>query len=528
MSLLPLDPDSCYRALASRDARFDGRFFIAVRSTGIYCRPICPAPTAKRENVSFFATAAAAQEGGYRPCLRCRPEAAPDSGAWRGVANSGHSHAVTRALELIELGALDSAGVADLAERLGLGERQLRRLFADHVGASPLSVAQTRRVLLAQQLLRETALPLTEIAFAAGFGSIRRFNEVFQALFQRPPSALRHGPGARTAAPRAGEVSLLLRYRPPYDWPAMLGFLRARAIPGLEQVDDAIEGGRYVRVLEIAGQQGRVCVSHAPAQQALRVQLRASQLSLLPQVIARLRRMFDLGADPETIASQLGERDALMARLLQERPGLRVPGCWDGFELAIRAVLGQQITVGAAIQLSGKLLQQHGVATHSPDLEFPGLSHLFPSPAALAAVDLSPLGMPRSRAATLSAVAQACRATPALLERQTSLEQALASWRALPGIGDWTAQYIAIRQLREPDAFPAADVGLMQAIEKLEGSRPCARQLAERAQAWRPWRAYAAQHLWTAIAAPLPSASPSAAPPQGVGRNETLPLPATH
>ncbi len=523
MSLLPLDPDSCYRALASRDARFDGRFFIAVRSTGIYCRPICPAPTAKRENVSFYPTAAAAQEGGYRPCLRCRPEAAPDSGAWRGVANSGYSHAVTRALELIELGSLDENSVADLAERLGLGERQLRRLFAEHVGASPLSVAQTRRVLLAQQLLRETALPLTAIAFAAGFGSIRRFNEVFQDLFQRPPSALRHGPGQRLQ-PQAGEVSLLLRYRPPYDWPAMLGFLRARAIPGLEQVDDAIEGGRYVRVLEIAGQQGRVGVSHAPAQQALRVQLRASHLSLLPQVIARLRRMFDLGADPETIASQLGERDALMARLLQARPGLRVPGCWDGFELAIRAVLGQQITVGAAIQLGGKLLQKHGAAIRAPDPEFPGLSHLFPNPAALAAVDLSPLGMPHSRAATLSTVAQACLATPALLERQGSLDQALDRWRALPGIGDWTAQYIAIRQLREPDAFPAADVGLMQAIEKLEGSRPSAKQLAERAQAWRPWRAYAAQHLWTAIAAPLPSASPSAAQPQGVGRNETLRL----
>lgn len=500
---LPLDPDSCYRALASRDARFDGRFFIAVRSTRIYCRPICPAPTAKRENVSFYATAAAAQETGYRPCLRCRPEAAPDSGAWLGVANSGHSHAVSRALGLIEMGALDEAGVAALAERLGLGERQLRRLFSEHVGASPLAVAQTRRVLLAQQLLRESALPLTEIAFASGFGSIRRFNEVFQTLFKRPPSELRHGPGARLAPGRAGEVSLMLRYRPPYDWPAMLGFLRARAIPGMEQVDDE-EGGRYARSFSLAGRQGTLSVSHVPQQQALQVSVRCEHLAVLPLVIARLRRQFDLAADPELIAAQLGAHDGLMAGLVQRRPGLRVPGCWDGFELALRAVLGQQITVGAAIQLATKLLARYGELLQNVAPEQPSLQCLFPRAEALAGQDLSHLGMPRSRAATLAGVAAASLADPGLFERQASLEDALARWRALPGIGDWTAQYIALRQLREPDAFPAADVGLMQAIERLEGSRPDAKQLASRAQAWRPWRAYAAQHLWTELAEQAP------------------------
>ncbi|WP_310385198.1 DNA-3-methyladenine glycosylase 2 family protein [Roseateles sp.] len=490
-----LDHDTCYRALASRDARFDGRFFIAVKTTGIYCRPICPARTPKSANVVFMPTAAAAQATGFRPCLRCRPEAAPDSGAWRGVSNTGVSHTVTRALALIEAGELDGADLAGLCAKLGVGERQLRRLFAEHVGAAPNTVAQTRRVLLAKQLLHETQLPLTEIAFAAGYGSIRRFNEVFQQLFARPPGALRRSKaGDRSAGPQ-GEVSLLLRYRPPYDWPAMLGFLEARAIPGIETV----QGDVYTRSFCLDGVQGSVSVCDEAQSQALRLIIRFPNLAALPAIIARLRRMFDLAADPAVIQEQLSAACPLMEKLTQARPGLRVPGSWDGFELAMRAVLGQQITVGAAIKLAAKMVAQYGVPLTENALYQHGLSHVFPGPERLAGAELAALGMPKTRAATLSRVASALLANPQLLSAGASLEEGLEKLRALAGIGDWTAQYIAIRQLREPDAFPAGDVGLMQAMERLTGSRPNAKELSERAQAWRPWRAYAAQHLWQSL-----------------------------
>ncbi|HEY9104256.1 AlkA N-terminal domain-containing protein [Chitinimonas sp.] len=493
---MELDHDTCYRALLSRDRRFDGRFFVGVRTTGIYCRPICPARTAQSRNVSFYLTAAAAQEAGFRPCLRCRPEAAPDSGAWRGVANSGVSHTVSRALGLIEMGALDDAGVDALCERLGVGERQLRRLFAQHVGASPLAVAQTRRVLLAKQLIHESRLPMTEIAYAAGFGSVRRFNEVFQALFQRPPSALRHGKQPDEPAGAQGEVSLLLRYRPPYDWQAMLDFLAARAIPGMERVADGV----YYRTIALDGAQGTLAVCQADGP-ALRATIRFPRLTSLPAIIARLRRVFDLAADPEVINAQLASTP-LMAPLVANRPGLRVPGAWDGFELAVRAILGQQVTVGAAVKLAGKLVAQFGQPLAEQAADRPGLSHVFPEPTVLKDVDLAlALGMPRARGRCLSSLAAALVADPCLFDRQASLEEALHKLCALPGIGDWTAQYIAIRQLRETDAFPAGDVGLMQAVALQEGVRPDAQTLAQRSEAWRPWRAYAAQHLWASLGA---------------------------
>ncbi|MGB7195994.1 MAG: AlkA N-terminal domain-containing protein [Collimonas pratensis] len=492
---MELDHDTCYRALASRDARFDGRFFVAVKTTGIYCRPICPARTAKSENVLFFRTAAAAQEAGFRPCLRCRPEAAPDSGAWRGVSNTGVSHTVARALALIEMGALDDAGMDTLAERLGVGERQLRRLFVQHVGASPVTVAQTRRVLLAKQLIHETRMPLTEIAFAAGFGSVRRFNEVFHGLYQRPPGALRRSAQPDQSAGAQGEVTLLLRYHPPYDWPAMLAFLQARAITGVETVAD----DSYSRCISLDGAQGTVLVRQG-AGNALQVTIRFPRLASLAAIIARLRRMFDLAADPHIINSQLGE-DPLMARLTAARPGLRIPGAWDGFEQAMRAVLGQQITVSGAIKLAGKLAAQYGVALKEIGADRPGLSHVFPEPARVAAADLAALGMPKSRAATLSALAAALVADPHLLDSRASLAEVVQKLCELPGIGDWTAQYFALRHLREPDAFPAADVALMNALALHEGGpRPSARQLSARAEAWRPWRAYAAQHLWASLA----------------------------
>jgi AraC family transcriptional regulator of adaptative response / DNA-3-methyladenine glycosylase II len=479
---MDLDHDACYRAVRLRDARFDGRFFTAVRTTGIYCRPICPARTPQSRNVIFYPTAAAAQEAGYRPCLRCRPETAPDMPAWRGTSTS-----VTRGLALIELGALDSGNVEALAERLGLGQRHLRRLFRQHLGASPVAVAQTRRILLAKQLIHETHLPMTEIAFAAGFGSIRRFNETFLALFGRPPGALRRLSGPDVGVGERGEFSLLLRYKPPYDWPAMLRFLEQRAILGIERV----EHGTYSRTIAVDGVQGRISVAPA-ADNALRASIRIAKLATLPNIIARLRRQFDLAADPLSIAAHL-KHDPVLAPLLKLRPGLRVPGAWDGFELAIRAVLGQQITVSAAIRLAGRLVAAHGEPLAHPE---PHLTHVFPTPATLARADLAVLGMPRSRAATLSRVAAAALDNPELFGANCDLEAAITRLRAIPGVGEWTAQYIAMRQLREPDAFPAADIGLMRALTDAGGQRPSAKDLLARAEPWRPWRAYAAQHLW--------------------------------
>jgi AraC family transcriptional regulator, regulatory protein of adaptative response / DNA-3-methyladenine glycosylase II len=479
---MDLDHDACYRAIVQRDARFDGRFFTAVKTTGIYCRPVCPARTPLSRNVMFFPTAAAAQEAGFRPCLRCRPETAPDLGAWRGTSNT-----VSRALSLIELGALDEDDVETLAGRLGLGERQLRRLFRQHLGASPVAVAQTRRIHLAKQLIHETRLPMAEIAFASGFGSVRRFNETFRDLFGRPPSELRRVSGPDRSAGPQGEIVLLLRYHPPYDWPAMLEFLRRRAIAGVESVG----ADRYARSVELNGVHGTVTVQRG-AGNALRATVRFPKLSALPTIIARLRRVFDLAADPVAIAAHLA-KDPALAPLVKARPGLRVPGAWDGFELAIRAVLGQQITVTAAATLAARLVAAHGQRRGAADAE---ITHVFPSPTALASADLTSLGMPRSRAAALSAVAAAAVADPHLFDANCGLEDAVKRLRSIRGVGEWTAQYIALRQLREPDAFPAADLGLLRAIGGREQRRPSSSQLLDRANAWRPWRAYAAQHLW--------------------------------
>ena len=483
---MDLDHDACYRALSQRDSRFDGRFFTAVKTTGIYCRPVCPARTPHSKNVIFYPTAAAAQEAGYRPCLRCRPETAPDLGAWRGTSNT-----VSRALSLIELGALDQGDVEALGERLGLGERQLLRLFREHLGASPIAVAQTRRVLLAKQLIHETRLPMAEIAFASGFGSVRRFNEAFLLLFKRAPRELRRSSGEDIAAETDGKLSLLLRYQAPYDWPAMLDFLRQRAIVGLESVT----GGVYSRTLSLDGAQGWLSISPGEGN-ALRADIRVSKLPSVPGVIARVRRVFDLAADPQAIALHLA-KDPLLAPLVKKRPGLRVPGAWDGFELAIRAVLGQQITVTAAVRLAARLVAAYGEPMPAPAPAF-GLTHCFPHPQTLAKADLSQLGMPKSRAATLSAVAAAVLENPDLFGAHADLEAAIERLRAIRGVGEWTAQYIALRQLREPDAFPASDIGVIRALSDDQGRRPKAVEVLARAEAWRPWRAYAAQHLWAA------------------------------
>jgi AraC family transcriptional regulator of adaptative response / DNA-3-methyladenine glycosylase II len=481
---MDLDHDACYRAISARDSRFDGRLFTGVKTTGIYCRPVCPARTPRRENVVFFASAAAAQEAGFRPCLRCRPETAPDLGAWRGSSNT-----VSRALALIEMGALDEESVDALAGRLGLGERQLRRLFDQHLGASPVAVAQTRRVLLAKQLIHETGMPMTSVALASGFGSLRRFNETFKTLFGRPPMELRRAKSGAQATGAPGETTLLLRYRPPYDWPAMLEFLRARAIKGVE----SIEGGVYRRSISLGGEDGTVSVQPAIGANALKVHVRFAKLSVLPNIIARLRRVFDLAADPEAVALDLS-KDARLAALVAVRPGLRLPGAWDGFELAVRAVLGQQISVGAAAGLAARITARFGKKLGGGD---PALTHLFPEPEMIAAADLSAMGMPGARAKTLSRLGAAVVADPRIFDARHSLEDALAQLRALPGVGEWTAQYIAMRLLREPDAFPVGDIGLLRAMAGEDGVRPTPREMLAQAELWRPWRAYAAQHLWT-------------------------------
>lgn len=486
---MELSFEACRRAFVTRDPRFDGRIFGAVKSTGIYCRPICPARTPKVENMTFYPSAAAAQEAGYRPCLRCRPEASPDLGAWRGTSNT-----VSRALSLIEGGALDAGDVEALADRLGVGDRQLRRLFRQHLGASPVSVAQTRRVLLAKQLIQETLLPMSEVALASGFGSVRRFNETFQQLFGRPPGALRRS--RKDEIPAADGITVRLAYKPPYDWDAMMGYFADRAVAGVERV----EAKRYARTLLVDGMAGVVVVSPR-TDDALNVTIRFPHLRVLPAVIARVRRVFDLAADPTLIGAHLSQ-DPVLAPLVAARPGLRAPGAWDGFELAVRAILGQQVTIAAARALAGKIVERWGQRIDHPAAAELGLTHLFPDAARLEGVDIASIGMPKARAASIEGLARTVAADPTIFTPRADLESAIAALTALPGVGEWTAQYIALRELREPDAFPHGDVALQRALTDEAGRRPTAQELLVRAQAWRPWRAYAARHLWASDAQP--------------------------
>jgi AraC family transcriptional regulator of adaptative response / DNA-3-methyladenine glycosylase II len=483
------DREVCYRALKSRDRRFDGLLFVGITSTGIYCRPICPARSAKFENCRFFGSAAAAQEAGFRPCLRCRPETAPDLASWRGTSNT-----VSRALALIADGALDGeeASVETLAERLGLGERQLRRLFIQHLGAAPIAVAQTRRVLFAKHLIHETQMPLANVALAAGFGSVRRFNEVFRDLFHRPPGALRR---KTSAGPAGADASVMLRlsYQPPYDWDSMLGHLRARTISGVEVVD----GESYRRTVEIEGCLGSIEVRHLPQRRSLGVTIRFPNVKALPAIVARVRRLFDLGADIGTIDAHLS-RDPMLAPLVAHRPGLRAPGGWDGFELAVRAILGQQVSVAAARRLAGQLVALYGEPVSPGDGNPSGLTHVFPTAERLAAAESIGLGMPVARLRSLKALAEATVADPNLFRPFGTIEEAIARLRTIRGVGEWTAQYIALRAIREMDAFPATDIGLLRGAALVDVATSTSASLLSRAESWRPWRAYAAQHLWAA------------------------------
>jgi AraC family transcriptional regulator, regulatory protein of adaptative response / DNA-3-methyladenine glycosylase II len=390
---------------------------------------------------------------------------------------------------MIEGGALDDGDVAGLAERLAIGERQLRRLFAKHIGAAPVTVAQTRRVLLAKQLLHQTDLSMIEVALGSGFGSVRRFNETFQHLYGKPPSQIRRRAASSAPAP---EIALLLPYHPPYDWEVMLGFLAGRAIRGVESV----AGGSYSRVVELSGQAGStgsITISHAPKQSALRAIVRFPRMDALPHIITRIRRMFDLSADPDAIGAALGA-DPALAPMIAARPGLRVPGAFDGFEVAVRAVLGQQITVRAATNLAARIVERLGTPVAET---IPGLTHAFPRPEFFTAKSLANSGMPGARAAALAGIAAASIADPHLFDPRRDLAEAIADLKKLPGIGEWTAQYIAMRALGETDAFLAGDVGL-QRILAINGTRPNAAELLQRAERWRPWRAYAVLHVWMA------------------------------
>jgi AraC family transcriptional regulator of adaptative response / DNA-3-methyladenine glycosylase II len=478
-----LDPDVCYRALQTRDARFDGRFFTAVRSTGVFCRPVCPARTPKRENCVFVACAAAAHELGFRPCLRCRPEAAPGTPAWLGT-----SATVSRALRLIGDGALDSGSVGDLADRLGIGERHLRRLFLTHLGAPPQSVAQTRRLLFAKQLLDETALPVSQVAFAAGFSSIRRFNAAVRGTWDVPPGELRRRHASRGRADSG--ITLRLAYRRPFDWHGLLGFLQPRGIPGVEWVD----GDRYLRSVRVGSTAGVIEVSDSPAENTLLARVRLAAPAPLIGVGERLRRLFDCGADPGVIAEHL-TREPKLAERLAASPGVRLPGAWDGFELAVRAILGQQVSVAAATKLAGRLALAYGEPLGLEDLP-PSVSCLFPSPEALTDADPVRLGIPGSRAAAIRELARAVAKGELTLDGALGLEESLRALSKLPGVGDWTAQYVAMRALGEPDACPTSDLGLRRALGA-EGRPASAAEVSALAEAWRPWRGYAAVLLWT-------------------------------
>ena len=486
-SALP-DPHICEQARLSRDARFDGLFFTAVSSTGIYCRPVCPAPRPKRENVRYYANAAAAEAAGFRPCLRCRPELAPGNDQWqRG------DHVVARALKLIEAGMLAEQSLDELAARVGIGARQLRRLFVERVGAPPISVHTTRRLLFAKQLLTETALPVTEVALASGFRSLRRFNAAFAQANRIAPRELRRHPRALAGA----ALVLRLGYRPPYDFEALLAFLRTRALPGVEQVDEH----SYARVFGPADAPGWLRLSAWPGgEHALQLQLHCPQPTHLLGVVTTLRRMFDLDANPQVIADTF-RHDAILGPLLARRPGLRLPGGWDGFEIAVRAVLGQQISVAAARTLATRIVQRWGESL--PVAPMPGLERLFPTPAALAHADLREIGLTTTRAATISGMAQALLDGRVDFRAEQSLDEFVARWIALPGIGEWTAHYIAMRALSDPDAFPAADLILRR--EATTDAAPLGtKALTERANAWRPWRAYAVIHLWRGASDALP------------------------
>lgn len=496
------DFERCYRAVRSRDARFDGWFVTAVTSTGIYCRPSCPAVTPRREHVRFLPTAAAAQRAGFRACKRCRPDAVPGSPAWDLRAD-----VVGRAMRLIADGVVEREGVTGLARRLGYSERHLHRQLVAELGAGPLALARAQRAQSARLLIETTTLPFTDVAFAAGFPSIRQFNETVRAVFAATPTELRrrgaHRPdGDGATAAGAGPLALRLRHRPPFDGRRLLAFLGARTVAGVERLDPGRDGGpaTYRRVLTLPHGFGVVALTPRAAHVDCRLWL--ADLRDLTAAVQRCRRLLDLDADPVAVADALGA-DPLLAPFVAHAPGLRVPGSVDGAELAVRAIVGQQISVAGARTLAGRIVAAHGAPLPDPlateaAAGARALTHAFPTAARLAAVDPAALPLPRARANALVRLCEALAAGELTLDPGADRDGARTRLRALPGIGAWTAEYVALRALGDPDAYPATDLGLRRALARLGVSgRP--RAAAAVADRWRPWRAYAAEYLWMSL-----------------------------
>lgn len=478
-----LDSNTCYRALKARDARFDGRFFVAVSSTRIYCRPVCTVKPPRRENCRFYPSAAAAESGGYRPCLRCRPELAPGN-----ASVDATSRLAQAAASMMEDGALNAEGLDTVAARLGITDRHLRRAFGAEFGVSPVEFAQTQRLLLAKRLLTDTALPVTEVAFASGFGSLRRFNALFKQRYRLQPSQLRrHMHGAAAASAVTDVLKFELSFRPPYDWLAVSAFLGARAIAGVEAVEDACYR-RTVRVtVDGKEHRGWIEVAMSPKKPVLRVTVSASLAKVLPPVLSRVKSLMDLACHPAEVAQALGA-------LARRRPGLRVPGAFDGFEVAVRAILGQQVTVAAARTITGRFAAAFGEPIESP---FAALTTVFPAAGRIARLPygrIARIGMPGARARTVLALARAVADGDLVLMPNADIEATLDRLRALPGVGEWTAQYIAMRALAWPDAFPHTDLGVMKALGETN-----ARRVLIAGDVWRPWRAYAVMHLWQSL-----------------------------
>lgn len=477
-----IDSNTAYAAILSRDIRFDGVFFTGVTSTGIYCRPICPARTPKPEHCRFFDSREAAEKNAFRPCLRCRPELAPGNApidSTRRIA-----HAIARRLETGL--ASDGASIEDIVAQFAISSRQLRRIVQKEFGTSPLELIQSRRLLLAKQLLTETGLPVIDIAFASGFSSLRRFNDAFRSQYHMPPTRLRHTLSKQSATPNDNSLTLHLHYRPPYDWSGLLSFLQTRRIIGVECIDN----NTYRRTLHIGKHQGWIAVSHAPKRCALAVQSSHSLIPVLPILLDQLRNTFDLNARPDQINAHLMQDDLLKPAICHN-PGLRVPGTFDGFEMAMRAILGQQITVKAASTLACRFATAFGDSMETPFAELNRLSPQAHVVANLSVDEVASLGIIRSRAEAMIALARAMASTAIRLDAGMNPEQVTKQLQALPGIGPWTAQYIAMRALRWPDAFVKEDVALRKHLGGIS-----ARQAEALSQAWRPWRSYAVLHIW--------------------------------
>jgi AraC family transcriptional regulator of adaptative response / DNA-3-methyladenine glycosylase II len=477
----------CYQALAARDARFDGRFFVGVKSTGIYCRPVCPARTPRAGSCVFLETAAAAEHAGFRPCLRCRPELAPSEPA---VSLEQALFAAIRAR------AIHGDSVDELAAHAGFSARQLRRLMVRAFGVTPVEIMQTERLLFAKKLLQETALPTAHVALSAGFGSVRRFNALFHNRYALSPTALRRQSGAGSPVEAADTLKLRLLYRPPLAWRELLEYLSRRAVPGVEAVDLAQQ--TYARTVIFGERTGWVAVRRASAGKWLEVTLPAALAEVSWAVLTRLRAQFDLDANPAGIDAHLGA-DPLLAGSVARHAGLRVPGTWETFELAVRAVLGQQISVAGATTLAARLAAKFGRAVATP---FAQLNRLAPMARDLAVAEvdeIASIGLPRARAATLRDLAAAAERGELTFGPGTTVEEAVMTLRRIRGIGEWTAQYVAMRALRFPDAFPAADLGVRKALAPAGGALPNEKQVLARAAAWRPWRAYATLHLWQTL-----------------------------